>query len=85
MDASFNGLYVNQISNGTRTSFKDLQATSQQIKEEIMQVYNYQKSQTYHPAVTILLIDMNSGASINKYSLPATSSKSTSGSQGNAY
>ena len=85
MDISFNGLYVNQISNGTRTSFKNFQATNQEINDKMIEIYNYQKSQNYHREVVILLIDIDSGAALNGYLLPATSVKTNSGNQGNAY
>lgn len=85
LDPSFNGLYVNQISNGTRTSFKNLQSTNQEIKDKMMEVYNYQKNQNYHGAVIILLIDLDTGASLNEYSLSASSLKTNQGSPGNAY
>lgn len=86
MDPSFNGLYVNQISNGTRTCLQNFENTNQEIKDKMLEVYNYQKNQSYRSNnVIVVLIDIDTGASLAEYSLASTSLKSRNGSQGNAY
>jgi hypothetical protein len=85
IDPSFRGFYANQISNGSRTTSKNLQNARQQIADEMMEIYKNQKKLDYHNAVSILLVDIDTGSTLTEYALPATSLKTNTGSQGNAY
>lgn len=83
-DPSFNGLYVNQISNGANTSLKNLNKTNQEIKDKMLQIYQNQKSTTYRSSnVKIALIDFETGSVLSEYSLPATSLNTKNGNAGN--
>jgi hypothetical protein len=83
-DPYFNGLYVNQISNGANTSLKNLENTNQEIKNKMLQIYQDQKNATYRGSdVKIALIDFETGSMISEYTLPATTIKTKNGSAGN--
>lgn len=65
---------------------QNLQTTNREINDKMMEVYNYQKKRNYHGnEIVIVLIDVDSGASLSDYSIAATRLNNNNGSQGNAY
>jgi hypothetical protein len=85
-DGSFNGLYVNQISNGTRTTFGGLEKTKKEIEAQMLETYNSEKEKSYRGnEVEIVLIDFEHGTTLSKYSLPATAVNSKKSGAANAY
>jgi hypothetical protein len=46
-DGSFNGLYVNQISNGTRTTLGGFEKAKKEIEAQMLQTYNSEKEKSY--------------------------------------
>ena len=84
-DPSFNGLYVNQLSNGSNTSFKDLKNTNQEIHDKMIRLYQAQQKEQYRPkAVEIVQVDMETGRTLSEYTLAATKLKSPKKGAGNA-
>jgi len=76
IDASSNGLYVNQISNGARTSFKDEYATMEEIKDQMSKLYRIKQQEVRNSDIKIVLIDITDGETISEYSLTATKNNS---------
>jgi hypothetical protein len=83
IDASSNGLYVNQISNAARTSFKDEDATMEEIKDQMDKLYRSKQQAFRGSDIKIVLIDISDGEIISEYSLAASKSNYKSGA-GNA-
>lgn len=85
-DPSFNGLYVNQISNAANTSLKNLENTNQEIKNKMIALYETLQKKQYRPDdIKIIQIDLQTGELLLEYSIAAAKPNSEKKSAGNAY
>jgi hypothetical protein len=85
-DPASNGLYINQITNGSRTSFMTYEGTKAEIEQAMQDLFTRLKQSSYRANdIEIVNIDFVTGNTLNTYSLPATKGGSNKTKTAGAY